>query len=120
MKKVLSIGLIVLLFAGLAVSFGVSAIEEPAPGTGLPSKTEVPGTGLLLLAKIDTITNWVFAVFVAIAVIYIVLAAFQFVTGGGKPEEVSGARQKLIYAVIGIAIALLARALPLVLRNIII
>ncbi|MBI2641968.1 MAG: hypothetical protein HYW96_00105, partial [Candidatus Wildermuthbacteria bacterium] len=47
-------------------------------------------------------------------------AAFQFVTGGGKPEEVSAARQKLIYAVIGIAIALLARALPLVLRNILI
>ncbi|MBI2641969.1 MAG: hypothetical protein HYW96_00110 [Candidatus Wildermuthbacteria bacterium] len=94
-------------------------IETPG-GKGLPSDTAVPGTGLALLQRIDLITNWVFAVFIAISVIFIVLAAFQFVTGGGKPEEVSAARQKLIYAVIGIAIALLARALPLVLRNILI
>ena len=120
MKKLLSAAILVFLFAGLTVSFGVFAVEEPPSGEGLPTKSQVPGTGSLLLGKIDTITNWVFAVFITIAVIFIVLAAFQFVTAGGKPEEVSLARQKLIYAVIGIAIALLARALPAVLRNIII
>src|SRR3989338_847705 len=94
-------------------------IFGPTSG-GLPEESKVPTTGDTLIARIGTITNWVFAVFVAISVIFIVLAAFQFVTAGGKPEEVSMARQKLIYAVIGIAIALLARALPAVLRNILI
>ncbi|MDP2664512.1 MAG: hypothetical protein Q8O97_00880 [bacterium] len=120
MKKFLSVTVLVFLFAGLAVFSGVSAATEPPEGKGLPGDTAVPGTGALLLGKIDTVTNWVFAVFITIAVIFILLAAFQFVTGGGKPEEISMARQKLIYVVIGIAIALLARALPLVLRNIII
>ena len=120
MKKLLSAAILVFLFAGLTVSFGVLALEDPPVGKGLPLDTQVPGSGAALLDRIDVITNWVFAVFVAISVIFIVLAAFQFVTAGGKPEEVNMARQKLIYAVIGIAIALLARALPAVLRNILI
>ncbi|OHA64091.1 MAG: hypothetical protein A2842_02185 [Candidatus Wildermuthbacteria bacterium RIFCSPHIGHO2_01_FULL_48_25] len=120
MNKFLSIAVLAFLVAGLTLSFGVSALEDPPAGKGLPLDTQVPGSGAALLDRIDVITNWVFAVFVAISVIFIVLAAFQFVTAGGKPEEVSMARQKLIYAVIGIAIALLARALPAVLRNILI
>ncbi|MBI2642610.1 MAG: hypothetical protein HYW97_02085 [Candidatus Wildermuthbacteria bacterium] len=95
----------------------IKQLAGPASG-GLPEN--VPTEGDDLIARIGTITNWVFAVFITISIIYIVLAAFQFVTGGGKPEEVSLARQKLIYAVIGIAIALLARALPIVLRNVVI
>jgi len=53
------------------------------------------------------------------SIIYIVLAAFQFVTGGGDPEQVKGARQKLIYAAMGIAIALIAAGFPAVLRTIV-
>ena len=122
MKKFLGITVLAFLVAAVVLPLGVSSavLEPPPSGKGLPVETEVPGTGLALLGRIDLITNWVFAVFIAIAVIFIVLAAFQFITGGGKPEEVSLARQKLIYAVIGIAIALLARSLPLVLRNILI
>ena len=116
-KRFLSVAVLAILVAGLAVSTGVLAQE---PTNGLPTADELNVTGAQdLITKIDTVTNWIFAVFVAIAVIYIVLAAFQFVTGGGKPEEISMARQKLIYAAIGIAIALLARAIPVVIRNIV-
>jgi hypothetical protein len=36
----------------------------------------------------------------------------MFVTAGGSPEKASQGRQYLIYAVIGIIIALIARAIP--------
>lgn len=95
-----------------------ASLSQPPENFSLPDAPFITGQGLL--DRINTITNWVFAIFLAISIIYIVIAAFQFVTGGGKPEEMNSARQKLIYAAIGIAIALLAKALPIVIRNIVI
>ena len=80
---------------------------------------DLPQTGGEILARIQIIANWIFAIFLALSVIYIVLAAFQFVTGGGDPAQVSGARQKLIYTMIGIAIALIAAGFTAILRSIV-
>ncbi|MCH7828694.1 hypothetical protein IH982_02375 [Patescibacteria group bacterium] len=93
--------------------------EIPPANFRLGTESEVPQSGGAILARIQIIANWVFAVFLAISLIYIVLAAFQFVTGGGDPAQVSGARQKLIYALIGIAIALMAAGFPAILRSIV-
>ena len=90
--------------------------KPPGVGTGTD---QVPGTGGGLLADIQRIANWVFAFFLAISLIYLVVAAFQFVTGGGDPAQVSGARQKLIYAVTGIAIGLLVFGIPQIIRTIV-
>jgi len=95
------------------------AQEEPPVGQDLPT-TGVPVTGSELLDRIALIGNWVFAIFLALSIIYIILAAFQFVTGGGNPEQVSAARQKLIYAAVGIAIALLAAGFDDILRSILV
>ena len=43
------------------------------------------------------------------AVIGIMLAGLKFITGGDNPQEVAAARNMLIYAVVGIAIALSAQ-----------
>ena len=93
--------------------------DLPSESFRLGNTEEAPSTGAGLLGRVQLIGNWVFAIFLAISLIYIVLAAFQFVTGGGDPEQVSAARQKLIYAAVGIAIALLAAGFPLILRNIV-
>ena len=89
----------------------------PEAGSGAD---EVPDTGILLLARIQLIANWVFAFFLAISLIYIVLGAFQFVTAGGDPAQISGARQKLIFALIGIASGLLTFGIPAIIRSIIV
>ena len=86
----------------------------PDPGSG---SGQVPISGEALIARIGTIGNWVFAIFLAISIIYILMAAFGFVTGG--PEGVGEARQKLIYAAIGIAIALLAAGFDDIIRAIV-
>ena len=91
----------------------------PPASFRLGTESEVPQSGGAILGRIQLIANWVFAILLAISLIYLILAAFQFVTGGGDPAQISGARQKLIYALIGIAIALIAAGFPAILRSIV-
>lgn len=77
-----------------------------------------PQTGAQLLAMIDAITNWIFAGFVALAVVMVLLAAIQFLKDGGNPEKISEARQKLIWASVGVAVALAAKGFVPVMQSI--
>lgn len=91
-------------FAGVAV---VGAQVFDSGGQEVPDLSEVQ-----LFTLFGTIANWVFTILVVLSVFMILMAAFQFVTGGDNPEEISKARQKIIWAAVGIVIALLARAIP--------
>jgi len=106
MKKgilVLGIALVcVLSFSGTA-----SAIGE-IPPTTIPDIVTSAGNFVDLL---DNIVDWIFVVVMVFAAIYIVLAGFAFITGGGDPQSVAGARNKLLYAAIGIIVAVLSRGI---------
>jgi len=65
-----------------------------------------------ILNTVYTFTDWAFFILLAIAVFYIILAGIKFVTSGDNPDEVSKARSMILYAAIGIGVALLARAVP--------
>ena len=54
---------------------------------------------------------WFFAIVIVISFIMLLVAALTFMTGGGDEEKVGRARGLLTYAIIGIAVALLARAI---------
>ncbi len=102
-----------------------TAANDPTTATKgvcaeLPEKQLPPGpqTGNALITTIDIVTNWVFAIFTVIAVIMVLLAALQFITAGGDAAKVGEARQKLIWAAVGILIALLAKGIVPVLRAI--
>ena len=119
MKKVLGFLFILVILLGAGVASVAVAQETPPAGSELPT-TGIPVTGGELIDRIALIGNWVFAIFLAISLIYIILGAFQFVTAGGNPEQVSAARQKLIFAVIGIAIALLAAGFDDIIRSVLV
>lgn len=53
----------------------------------------------------------VFGVAAAIAVLVIVIAAIEFAQGGGNPEKISKAKNTIIYALIGLVIALSAEVI---------
>lgn len=53
----------------------------------------------------------------AIAVIMILFAAFGFLTAGGDAEKVTAARNTLVYALVGVAVATLAFVLPGLVTN---
>ena len=77
-------------------------VEAPPGSQQLPEGPKKAGD---ILDTLDTVTDWVFAVAMTIALIFLIMAAFQFVTGGGDAAKVTEARQKLMYAFIGIAVA---------------
>jgi len=72
-----------------------------------------------VLNLIKTVGDWIFAGVLVLASIFFILGAFQFVTAGGSPEAVSSARNKIIYAVIGVALAFLAQGLVNVIGGIV-
>lgn len=55
-----------------------------------------------------TIARWFGIIVFVVAIIAILYAAFLFLTSGGNPERAGTARNTLVFAVIGIAVALLA------------
>ena len=94
--------------------------EHPSSGNSdFQDLPKGPQSGSAVLETIDAITDWIFAILMVIAVIYLIMGAYQFVTGGGEPEKVNEARKKLLYAIIGIVLALAANGVDNVLGNII-
>ncbi|MBI2042118.1 MAG: hypothetical protein HYT20_03850 [Candidatus Nealsonbacteria bacterium] len=72
-----------------------------------------------LIDLINKIGNWVFAALLSIAAIFLIVSGLMWVTAGGNPEKANKARQMLINALIGVAIALLARGMVMVIRSVI-
>lgn len=60
---------------------------------------------------IDLIANAVLGVIGSVAVIMLVIAGILFLTSAGQPERITTAKACLMYAIIGIAVALGAKAL---------
>jgi Type IV secretion system pilin len=70
--------------------------------TGLPSASAS--------GSLTSLLQVVFAVFGAIAVLMIVIAGLNFVTAQGDPSKVAKARNTIIYALVGLVIAVSAEA----------
>lgn len=57
---------------------------------------------------IDQAARWFFAVILALAVVYLLYAAFLYLTAAGDPGKTEKAKNIIIYAITGIAVALIA------------
>jgi len=55
--------------------------------------------------------NWFFNIVIILGIIFIIYAGFTYITSSGDPAKTKRALQILMYALIGIAIAILAKAL---------
>lgn len=66
---------------------------------------------------LNRIINIMFSILMVLAVIFILLAAFNYLTAGGEGEKVEKANKQILYAVVAIVIAVLARSIPFVIRN---
>ena len=110
MKKLFSIFLVIMVLSMIVVPVAFAQVGTDADKLPVPEKfpTTGPSTGNEVLQQVGVIGNWIFAILMGIALIFIVLGAMQFITGGGDPTKVSEARQKMIWAAVGIGFALLA------------
>ena len=100
---------------------GIAAALAPfaafAQRTSLPPSPFTSLTDFILV--LCSIAGWIFVFLVIVAIIFVLLAAFNYLTAGGDPEKVKTASNELIYAAIAIAVGLLARGLPLLVSGIV-
>lgn len=101
MKKFLSIAALGLLL------LPVAAMAQP-----LPTPPDIAATPTAFFTSIKTIFNLLFALLLVLAVVFVLFAAFKYLTAAGDPEKVKSANHQIMYAAIAIVIALVARAVP--------
>lgn len=112
----------VVSFSGSTAAASGSALNVNNVAAGLSSdacaglkeldSTEGCGSGANrfknLIASVVRILSYLVGV---IAIIMIMVAGFKYITSSGNPEGVSSAKNTLIYALIGIVVAVLAQFL---------
>ncbi len=66
---------------------------------------------------LSKIVQWAYTIFFIMAVFFILLAAFTFLTAQGDPEKVKSARDQIIWAVVAIIVALLSVGAAQIIKN---
>lgn len=75
----------------------------------LPGAKVTTYQGVLDLLK--TLSGWMLGILIALAVVFLIYAAFLYLTSGGEQETLTKAKNYLVYAVVAIGVGLLARGL---------
>lgn len=78
------------------------------PGTKLPNQNITEGN---LQTTIVNVLNVVFGTLGAIAVLIIVIAGFQYILSSGDPSKTAKAKNTILYALIGLVVALSSGAI---------
>ena len=80
----------------------------------LPEPNEIGMVGML--NTIYTVTNWIFYILTLLAVLMIVYGGFLYISAAGDPEKATKGKTVLTLSIIGLAIALLAKFIPSLVR----
>jgi len=80
----------------------------PPPQT-ISNIAQIPETNVE--NTINSLTNWFFAIFLIVAVWFLILAGFNFVTANGDSEKIKKARTNLMWSFVGILVAVLAKGI---------
>ncbi len=111
------VGPTMISFVVPALAFA-QGIQNPLPGTGVSNVPVANITSLQsILNDLCVVFAWMFYFLIVVAIIFVVVAAFKYLTAGGDPEKVKSAGATLLYAAVAIGVALLAKAIPLVVGN---
>jgi hypothetical protein len=92
------------------IGVAVLAVSIAAPFMALAQQTP-PTEGLTIdriISILKRFVSWIFTVLLIVAVIFIIIAAFKYLTGGGDPKAVGDASRALLFAAIAIGVGLLS------------
>ena len=97
---------------------GECALGAGGAATAVTCPTEKWGL-FCVLNTIYAVTDWAFLVIVAIVIILVILGALNIMTSAGEPIKVKKGRDQIMYAAIGMVVAIIARAVPSIVKAII-
>jgi len=100
---------------------GANPFTGLKPGDITPPPAAPQGAPLTSVSSVvnlvNTILLWVSGVFWIAAAGFVFYAAYLYLTASGNPERVSKAHRQLLWAVVAIAIGVLAAGLPTLIKN---
>lgn len=116
------ISLIVFVLGAFALSptvFAVNVFSSTCGTNGTANKTAVcsevnnanakdDNPVLVIIKDVMRILSLIIGI---ASVIVIIVAGFQFIGGGSDPQSITNARNALIYAIVGIAVAVMAETI---------
>ena len=90
------------IFASLAFlpTTVFATIAPPTPPSGV--------SNLGLIETINKVSSAILAIIGVIAVLFLIIGGFQYVTSAGNPDSVQKAKSTILYAIIGLIVAILA------------
>jgi len=74
---------------------------------------------ICLINSVNTATNWIFYLLMIIVVVMVVIGGATYMLSAGNPERAGKGKSIIIYGIIGLVIALLARLIPSVVKLIV-
>jgi phosphoglycerol transferase MdoB-like AlkP superfamily enzyme len=96
---------------------GITAVSLLAlPVLALAQEQAAPEVDIF--DALNTLTDYLFTLLLIVAVIFLIIAAFTFITASGDPEKVGKARNFVLYALIGVAVAVAAKGLVALVQTI--
>ena len=100
------------------IKHDLSAIDAKCIVANNPiNETDTKAWGLCCaLDGVYTATDWIFVIIMVIVTLFIIWGAFTIVTAAGATEKVTTGRNYILYALIGLDIAILAKALPSIVK----
>jgi uncharacterized membrane protein len=93
-----------------ATCAGSNGLITANPGNGACEKINDDATGTANKIASD-IVNLLSAIVGVLAVIMIIYAGFRYVTSGGSDEAVKGAKNTIIYAIVGLVVVALSQVI---------
>ncbi len=97
-------------FNKIAIISGFALILFLSPFL-VSAQPTAPPDGMDPFDAIGTITQIVFGALIAVSVIFLIVAGFYFVTASGNDAQIQKARNMLMYAIVGIVIAILSQGI---------
>ncbi|MFC1630234.1 hypothetical protein ACFL06_01720 [Patescibacteria group bacterium] len=127
MKKIL----LTLVLASMLLPAAAGAVTQPTSCVLVEDLSDIDpacavpagGTTTVLISdygaccavnSIYKVVNIIFVILVGVAIILFLFGAFTLITAAGNPEKVTSGRNYILYAIVGLAVAMLARAVPAV------
>jgi hypothetical protein len=98
------LGLTIAFIGSLAVNFIGNQLGGLKASSGSNPLPNVPANG----GTIRIILNIVFGIVGAVTVLFVTFGGFKYVTSRGEPQETAKAKDTIMYALIGMAVTILA------------
>ncbi len=98
------------------ISFAIEPGDIPKANDLIPSAPSIENKEGLL-GILGNVVGIVYKVFFIIAVLFILIAAFNYLTAGGNEEKIKTAHKQITWAAVAIVVALLSVSFSIIIQN---